>query len=629
MRDERRFLSKSEKRQVYLLADGRCQRCGSVLTDRWDAHHIKRWSDGGLTTTKNIVALCVNCHKKIHSENNNMIKPRGWQKNAFGKFKTNIEKDFFLIEATPGAGKTAFSGLCAKHLLDKYFVDYTIIVVPTTALKSAFTEAFHDLLGIELSPVVKGGTGFPAKNYQGGVVTYQQLPNLITTFETWKKNGAKLFFVFDEIHHASDENIWGSAVESCGRAAVKMLGMTGTPFRGDCHPISFVKYNDDGKCIPDFSFSYKEAVAANVCRELLFVHDDGIAEYMFNEKIEEQRVSKSPKSKSGKVAATIFKKEAQWLNRVITKADEKLNEYRVTTNAGGLVICRPGYSSNKDRHLHDVACAIHKITGEEPTVITHDDPDANTKIEKFRDGRSKWIVSVRKISEGIDIKRLKVCVLASYPSTELLFRQIIGRVVRVEDSNKIEDATVFMAKFGDLVEMANRITEEAQAGIKEREKLKGAGDGDVSVQQDSLFQPMSSTHEDGGGVSSFGEKFSSDEILYAEQIKSTHPMLRSMSITNIARLHKVHNILPPNHKSPTKPRHEIIMGLRKELNSLVRKFAIIKNPNQPDFQFVWAILNKRLGVKNINDLCDNREVEEIESAIDIVKSQMTKVSEVC
>ena len=63
-----------------------------------------------------------------------MISPRGWQEEALRKFK-RFDKTSFLIEATPGAGKTIFSGLCAKWLLDQKFVDFCVVVVPTTALK--------------------------------------------------------------------------------------------------------------------------------------------------------------------------------------------------------------------------------------------------------------------------------------------------------------------------------------------------------------------------------------------------------------------------------------------------------------------------------------------------------------
>jgi len=625
-RDPRRSLSRSEKRHLFLMADGKCQECGDVLTEIWDAHHVVKWSNGGLTNTVNCVALCKACHIKKHREEIYMIKPRGWQDGCFKKFKA-MDSDFFLLEATPGAGKTIFSGFCAKHLIDTKRINFVIVVVPTTALKKAFTDSFHEDIEIEMSPVVKGGSGYPAKTYQGGVVTYQQLPNMVSTFEIWKKNGANIFFIFDEIHHASEENVWGSAVESCGRIATKTLGMTGTPFRGDGNRISFVKYSDDGKCKPNFKFSYKDAVAANVCREILFVHDDGIAEYIFNEQVEEHRISDSPKNKSGKVAATIFKKEAQWLNTVITKADEKLDEYRLTSNAGGLIICRPGFNANQDRHLHDVSCALHKITGEEPTVITHEDPDANSKIEKFKNGKSKWIVSVRKISEGIDIKRLKVCVLASYPSTELLFRQIIGRVVRVENKKVSEEATVFMAKFADLVEMANRVTEEAEAGLREREDERDSKNSEEKnlPERDSMFSPLSSTHEDGGGTSSFGEFFSPEEIVFAEELKTQHPSMRSISITHIARLHQIHGIVPPGKKAQTKPKHDIIMELRKELNALIRKYAIKLDPINPRFQTAWVLLNKRLGVKNLNDLCDNGEIEDIHNAIDIMKKASVRV----
>ena len=56
--------------------------------------------------------------------------------------------------------------------------------------------------------------------------------------------------------------------------------MTGTAFRGDRHRISFVNYGADGKAIADFTYSYAQSVADRVCREIEFMTDDGIAEFV-------------------------------------------------------------------------------------------------------------------------------------------------------------------------------------------------------------------------------------------------------------------------------------------------------------------------------------------------------------
>ena len=115
-----------------------------------------------------------------------MIKPRGWQVDALELFNSRRNKEF-LLDATPGAGKTIFSALCARELLQSKRVDFCLIVVPTVVLKGTenggFLADWHKV-GIQITTVLKDGMGYPS-DFAGAVTTYQQLPNLISTIETW------------------------------------------------------------------------------------------------------------------------------------------------------------------------------------------------------------------------------------------------------------------------------------------------------------------------------------------------------------------------------------------------------------------------------------------------------------
>ncbi len=67
------------KRMVKRIANGKCQYCrnDAPFMDKQgepylEEHHVTRLADGGEDTMENLVALCPNCHRKIHvlSENN-------------------------------------------------------------------------------------------------------------------------------------------------------------------------------------------------------------------------------------------------------------------------------------------------------------------------------------------------------------------------------------------------------------------------------------------------------------------------------------------------------------------------------------------------------------------------------
>ena len=559
------------------------------------------------------------------------IKPRDWQVEALTRFGAHGSRLCFLMDATPGAGKTYFSAYCSKLTTNECPGLFTVIVVPTTALKDSFVNSYHEAVGIEITRQLKDGKGRP-RDYSGAVVTYAQLPNLVTTFETWRRNGQQLMFVFDEVHHASEDNKWGAAVESCGRLAKKILTMTGTPFRSDGTRISFLKYNEDGVVMPDASYAYRDAVRDNVCREVLFMHDDGVAQYYMTEddlalgRLTEQQISTATNGAEGAVAKAIFHKDSEWLKAVMAKAEEKLDQYRsATPNAGGIIICRPGKDETDDRHVRPIARLIKELTGEEPTVITHDDPDADAKIAAFRKSRSKWIVSVRKVSEGVDIKRLRVMLMLSRPGTELLFRQLVGRVVRVENKTMAENATVFMAKFPQLVEWAARITEEAQAGLKDREEDERER-GKMEKKAGFMFVKGCS-HEDGGGTSIYGEQYDPSEINFAEELRANDPTLASVSVAQIAHLCKKVGVVPPERRADTRPLHEKKYEKGTEINRLARIIAYkLAGPGEkPAFSEVWRNLNSRLGVSSFDDLKDNHGIEKMDAAIVILTQMLASI----
>jgi hypothetical protein len=47
------------------LQDGRCAICASLL-EKFDAHHMQPWHQGGLTKTENLQLLCKLCHNLSH-----------------------------------------------------------------------------------------------------------------------------------------------------------------------------------------------------------------------------------------------------------------------------------------------------------------------------------------------------------------------------------------------------------------------------------------------------------------------------------------------------------------------------------------------------------------------------------
>ena len=137
---------------------------------------------------------------------------------------------------------------------------------------------------------------------------------------------------------------------------------------------------------------------------------------------------------------------------------EKLDEQRLSIpNAGGLVIAP---NIEMAEYMADI---LEKLEGERPTIVHSNLTNSEQRIAAFRNTTQRWIVSVAMISEGVDIKRLRVMVYLPNARTELAFRQAVGRVVRSLGKNDMSNAYVIMPILTTLEKYAERIEKEMGA----------------------------------------------------------------------------------------------------------------------------------------------------------------------
>lgn len=611
-----RLFTSAQRKHLYLSANGRCEKCGDVLNAGWHAHHKRRHADGGVTEITNGMALCERCHVLMHRRVG-VVEPRDWQIAALDKFEEHRAK-CFMLDATPGSGKTLFSAFCFNNLVKRNIVDFAIIIVPTIVLKGDAEAGFlgeWNKASVQITTVLKDKQGCPSE-FRGGVITYSQLPNIVSTLEVWASNGVRLFLVFDEIHHAA-ENHWASAAERLERCSEKVFSMTGTPFRGDGRRISFVEYDSDGLTKSDFKYSYRQAVRDFVCRPVQFITDDGIAEFVSHQEQDQVKISEASTDEEVRNAAnTIFRADSAWLRTFVERADISLDDYRVSDpDAGALVVCRPGFDDKDERYLHQIGRLIKDATSDAAEIISYDDVEANIKIEKFRKSSQRWICAVRKISEGVDIKRLRVLVMAMRPTTELLFRQIIGRAVRSQNKTRTEYATIYIPKFPQLQEWAYRISGEAEAGLQDKDDQE---DREIGERKPSSFVALSSSHEEGGAISDYGDEYTAAEINSAERNKRDDPQLADIPVTKIAYLRRKLGVTADPIEPTTKPLQIEKKEIRIKINKFVKRLAIRRNPEQPDFGRVWFDLHRRTGAKNIDDLMDNYSIDVMRQSLALI-----------
>ena len=426
------------------------------------------------------------------------VRLRPWQKAALEQFRASEAEDFLAV-ATPGAGKTTFALTAAALDLAEHPGRRLVIVAPTQHLKIQWAAA-ADKFGLHLEPDWSPRYGALPTDVHGIVTTYQQVSQQAYPLAGMSTGS---FVVLDEIHHAADDRAWGDGVRIAFAPAARRLALSGTPFRSDDTPIPFVRY-DWGQAHPDYEYGYGDALAdGGVVRPVWFPRIDGHMEWVAPDGEQFAHGFDDPldRARSNQRLRAALSIEGDWLPAVLDQAHAHLLGLRARQpDAGGLVIA---IDHDHARGIVELLRRRHNVNA---TLVLSDDPGASKRIEHFAAGNQPWLVAVRMVSEGVDIPRLRVGVFATNTTTELFFRQAVGRLVRWRGaSRRMQKAVMFIPDDSRLrtwaahiaVQRRHLLTKERTAtddldadatAFDERPES-----GDDQAEQLSLFQVLSAT----------------------------------------------------------------------------------------------------------------------------------------
>ncbi len=410
-------------------------------------------------------------------------KLRPWQEAALQKalnwLLVEKQNHQFLINAAPGCGKTIAACAIAQALFEKDEIDRVVVIAPRREVVSQWARDFHTVTGRFMSKV----TGKDGDINSLGIdvaATWAAVQGLTETMQNLCES-SRVMVICDEHHHAAVKAAWGEGADNAFLAAKFALILTGTPIRSDGEQSVWLAYDDNGAISQPgggtYTLTYGEAVDLGYCRPVTFHRHEG----HFTVDLEGgQSVEISSKSR-GKLPSEFarlpgLQKALDFYRLACTpqfEADgttplkkgyqatmvewgiQKLDELRHRMpEAGGLVIA-------PNIEMADYfAKLIELIDGEAPLIVHSQLSNPEASIQAFRNTTKRWIVSVAMISEGVDIKRLRVLLYMSYATTELTFRQAIGRVVRTMGPEDDTRAYVVMPSFEIFEQYACRVEEE-------------------------------------------------------------------------------------------------------------------------------------------------------------------------
>lgn len=425
--------------------------------------------------------------------------------------KPPAEINAFILHAFPGAGKSLAQCLVARTLIEQGYIDQVIFCVPSKLLREQMVDDAAKV-GLTLNGKRLDPTGF-----MGIVTSYAQIGHLsretgsMANAELLRKicGEKKTMVIADEMHHLGQGRNWGDAFElAFTQHSVVRLMTSGTPFRSDNTHLPWCRYkNRKIDLAPPHAYSYGyglsswnskfSALGDRVVRDVVVHPWDGEINFTVNRYeggvmteerefthrlsdnidamyadvyedsidpdedpvrlVDQRRLRKDITSKRRLAAiecgTLAHPHGTDYVRDQLIAANDQLSEIRRSHPwAGGLIVC------NTITHADAVAKALKHWTGENAIVIHSESGAGARAIKDFRgnrtSARTRWIVSVGKISEGVDIKHLRVCVYLSAIQAPLRWTQILGRVLRVEDDLDWDLQTAHLYQYDDGIGLA-------------------------------------------------------------------------------------------------------------------------------------------------------------------------------
>lgn len=428
---------------------------------------------------------------------------RKWQSEctelAIQKF--NSGKRHFLCLATPGAGKTAMAAEVSCRLFKQNKIDFVLCFSPSIVVAKGIQETFERRIKRRLD----GSIGAI-----GGSYTYQSMQFM--SKDIWQLlQSHRVLVIFDEIHHCSgsdieNANAWGEEIISKIQGhATHTLALTGTPWRSDNTPIVLAEYKDaDNNILCDYVYGLAEAINDKVCRvpQIIVSDNDDITLQTEDGSEESFESFVQLLSKSAYPYQNLVRQEIL-IRHILGEANRKLTAIRtVNPEAAGLVV------ASSVEHATQILNILRNELNQSAVIATYKENEPSQIINEFKSGTTPWIVSVGMISEGTDLPRLQVCCHLSRIKTELHFRQVLGRVLRVSKAPN-QEAFLFMPAEPTLIDYAERVAEHIPPDhkvvtLKKIEESISVSDKKAKPFEPAIYNPPTIILEEDNGLVDLG-----------------------------------------------------------------------------------------------------------------------------
>jgi superfamily II DNA or RNA helicase len=529
---------------------------------------------------------------------------RAWQEEATEAVRAHSATSF-LASATPAAGKTTFGLHIAHRMLSAGFVQRVVVAGPTTHICRQWA-ADAARYGIDLEPNRPNSDGPESTDFHGVAVTYQTIAAGPETHRGAASRRQTLL-IADEPHHMGDLAAWGVRTRTAFDGARFRLLLSGTPFRSDNSAIPWVSYDDDGLSRADYAYGYPQALRDRVCRPITFLPYDGEMEWISDGRLRSADFDLVlPAAESARRLRTALSPEGEWMGEVLRDGDARLTEVRAEghPDAGGLVI-----ASDQD-HARAIAARLASISGEQPELVMSDEPGASRRIAEFASSGQRWLVSVLMVSEGVDIPRLRVGVYATAARTELFFRQVVGRFIRVTaDGPRRQMSYLLMPADSRLKALAHEIE------LERRHALDLSPEAEEEAEEE-WDEPDLEDDEPGGGFAALSSGDAElDEAIMSETALQLFPTDDPPHAAQKAAAIPAPKTLSPDAEPQRESAYETRERLRGERGRLVARLA---RRTKKSHREVQARINRETRTRSVT----SATIEQLERGNDLLRKEL-------
>jgi len=282
-------------------------------------------------------------------------------------------------------------------------------------------EKYHELLGFVLN-----------SNNAILIISREQLSSLFRLLPENKKS--KLMVVHDEVHGLGSPS---SVVELAAmhKSFIYRLGLSATPEREYDQEGNLFINSEIGKVF--YKFDLKDAIERGILCEFDYVP----LRYQLTEndrkRIQQVYTKKAARAKNGNPMTD----EEVWIeiSKVYKTAEMKPSVFReYLMNNPYLIMSAIIFVETKE-YGKQILEIIHPHTNLYRTYYAEDDRD---NLKSFSRGEIECLVTCHRISQGIDIKKIRNIIIFSSARSKLETIQRIGRCLRIDPDDPLKRAVI-------------------------------------------------------------------------------------------------------------------------------------------------------------------------------------------